>query len=51
MAKSIVDFEVRRDAQGHLRVYNLPAGDGGRHYEVAGINDVTIRKRRRSYAT
>jgi hypothetical protein len=39
MAKSIVDFEARRDAQGHLRVYNLPASDGGGHYEVAGINE------------
>ena len=39
MAKSIVDFEARRDAQGHLRVYNLPAGDGGGRYEVAGINE------------
>ena len=39
MAKSIVNFEARRDAQGHLRVYNLPAGDGGGRYEVAGIND------------
>ncbi len=29
IAKSIVDFEARRDAQGHLTVYNLPAGDGG----------------------
>ena len=24
---------------GHLRVYILPAGDGGGRYEVAGIND------------
>lgn len=39
MAKSIVDFEARRDAQGHLRVYNLPPGDGGGRYEVAGINE------------
>ncbi|MBA3385487.1 MAG: hypothetical protein H0T95_02490 [Chthoniobacterales bacterium] len=39
MAKSIVDFEARRDAQGHLRVYDLPAGDGGGRYEVAGINE------------
>ena len=39
MAKSIVDFEARRDRQGHLTVYNLPAGDGGGRYEVAGINE------------
>ncbi len=39
MAESIVQFEGRRDSQGHLRVYILPAGDGGGRYEVAGIND------------
>jgi hypothetical protein len=39
MAESIVKFEGRRDVQGHLRVYNLPHGDGGGCYEVAGIND------------
>ena len=39
MAESIVKFEGRRDAQGHLRVYILPPGDGGGRYEVAGIND------------
>ena len=39
MAESIVNFEARRDAHGHLRVYVLPAGDGGGRYEVAGIND------------
>jgi peptidoglycan hydrolase-like protein with peptidoglycan-binding domain len=39
MAESIVNFEARRDAQGHLRIYKLPAGDGGGTYEVAGIND------------
>jgi lysozyme family protein len=39
MAKSIIDFEARRDAKGHLQVYKLPAGDGGGTYEVAGIND------------
>lgn len=38
MAKSIVDFEARRDARGRLAVYNLPANDGGGAYEVAGIN-------------
>lgn len=39
MAKAIVDFEARRDSQGRLEVYQLPAGDGGGTYEVAGIND------------
>jgi hypothetical protein len=39
MAHSILDFEARRDAQGHLRVYNLPPSDGGGRYEVAGINE------------
>ena len=39
MARSIVNFEARRDAQGHLRIYSLPAGDGGGRYEVAGINE------------
>jgi len=39
MAESIVQFEGRRDPQGHLRVYILPPGDGGGRYEVAGIND------------
>ena len=39
MAKSIVDFEARRDSHGRLAVYNLPPADGGGNYEVAGIND------------
>lgn len=39
MAKAIVDFEARRDSQGRLAVYNLPPGDGGGRYEVAGINE------------
>ena len=38
-ARRIVDYEARRDAQGHLKVYHLPAGDGGGKREVAGIND------------
>jgi lysozyme family protein len=38
MAKVIVDFEARRD-HGRLMVYNLPPGDGGGRYEVAGINE------------
>jgi hypothetical protein len=39
MAAAIVNFEARRDAQGHLEVYNLPPDDGGGRYEVAGINE------------
>lgn len=39
MAKFILDSEARRDKQGNLRVYNLPAADGGGSFEVAGIND------------
>jgi hypothetical protein len=39
MATAIVDFEARRDRNGHLKVYKLPAGDGGGTYEVAGINE------------
>jgi murein L,D-transpeptidase YcbB/YkuD len=38
-ARRIVDYEARRDAQGHLKVYHLPVGDGGGEREVAGIND------------
>lgn len=38
-ARKIVDYEARRDADGHLKVYHLPAGDGGGQREVAGIND------------
>ncbi len=39
MARFIVDREARLDAAGHLKVYKLPAGDGGGSYEIAGIND------------
>ncbi|MER9465368.1 M15 family metallopeptidase [Mesorhizobium sp. M0482] len=39
MAAAIVNFEARRDSSGHLKVYKLPAGDGGGTYEVAGINE------------
>jgi lysozyme family protein len=39
MGRVILSFEARRDAQGHLAVYKLPANDGGGTYEVAGIND------------
>jgi len=38
-ARRIVDYEARRDAAGHLKVYHLPSGDGGGKREVAGIND------------
>lgn len=39
MGRIILGFEARRDAQGRLAVYKLPANDGGGTYEVAGIND------------
>lgn len=38
-ARRIVDYEARRDADGCLKVYRLPSGDGGGSREVAGIND------------
>jgi len=39
MARVILDLEARRDAEGRIAVYRLPAGDGGGRYEVAGINE------------
>ena len=39
MGQFIVDSEARRDGSGRLLAYQLPAGDGGGKYEVAGIND------------
>ena len=39
MAQAILNFEARRDRQGRLEVYELPPGDGGGRYEVAGINE------------
>lgn len=39
MGREIVQFEGRFDNDGDLRVYKLPAGDGGGAYEVAGINE------------
>jgi hypothetical protein len=39
MAQWIVNQEARRDAHGRLKVYNLPANDGGGRFEVAGINE------------
>ena len=38
-ARKIVDYEARRDANGHIKVYHLASGDGGGTREVAGIND------------
>ena len=38
-AKRTVGWEGRRDKSGNLSVYELPAGDMGGSYEVAGIND------------
>lgn len=38
-SRRIVDYEARRDGDGHLKIYRLPAGDGGGTREVAGIND------------
>lgn len=38
MAHRIVQFEARRK-NGHIAVYELPSGDGGGTYEVAGINN------------
>ena len=38
-ARRIVDYEARRDKDGHLKVYTLPSGDGGGEREVAGIDD------------
>lgn len=38
-AQWIVNAEARRDAEGRLRIYRLPKGDGGGSYEVAGLND------------
>lgn len=39
IGKFILDLEARRDSKGRLKVYKLPAGDGGGTFEVAGIND------------
>lgn len=39
MAATIINFEARRDKDKHLVVYDLPEGDGGGRYEVAGINE------------
>jgi lysozyme family protein len=44
MAETIKNFEARRDRKGRLQVYDLPPGDGGGAYEVAGINQRYNRK-------
>ena len=38
-ALKTIDFEARKDNQGNVQVYKLPAGDMGGNFEVAGIND------------
>jgi hypothetical protein len=38
-ALKTIDFEARKDKQGNLQVYKLPAGDMGGNFEAAGIND------------
>jgi len=38
-ALATVDMEARKDKAGNVMVYNLPSGDMGGSYEVAGIND------------
>jgi hypothetical protein len=37
--RSTLQWEGRKDRQGNLMVYDLPSGDGGGSYEVAGINN------------
>ena len=38
-ANNTLNWEARRDKQGNIAVYNLPSGDMGGSYEVAGINN------------
>lgn len=38
-ALKTIDWEARKDKQGNVQVYKLPAGDMGGSFEVAGIND------------
>lgn len=38
-AELIIGNEMRRDSQGRLAIYKLPAGDGGGTHEIAGINN------------
>ncbi len=35
----MIENEARRDENGNLTVYKLPAGDGGGTHEIAGINN------------
>lgn len=35
----VFEHEARRDAQGRLKIYELPANDDGGKYEVAGITE------------
>lgn len=37
--RKILEWEARRDEDGHISVYKLPSNDGGGIYEVAGINE------------
>jgi len=37
--RSTIQWEGRKDRQGNLVVYNLPSGDGGGTFEIAGINN------------
>lgn len=50
IAISILNFEARRDKQNHLQVYQLPSGDGGGTFEVAGINERYHREEARHLA-
>ena len=38
-ALKTIDWEARKDKQGNPIVYQLPAGDMGGKFEIAGIND------------
>jgi len=38
-ALKTINWEARKDKQGNVQVYKLPAGDMGGSFEVAGIND------------
>ncbi len=39
IAQQIVDWEARRNRNGDLIAYILPANDGGGSFEIAGLND------------
>lgn len=38
-ARIILGYEARRDEKGRVRLYRLPASDGGGKWEYAGINE------------